>query len=425
MRAEKMSEAKRQFISCFAGALHPGREKGADLYGAQREFWEEILDLSVKHHVAPVIYDQLAADGRISKVPEDIRGQWRYLAVRCILEQERRTQEMIKLCKILREHNILALVMKGAVVREVYPHPDYRMSSDEDFLIHLKDLRKCDLLLRSQGFEPHPVYSSEERSYTHRQTGFRVEIHTALFKRESVYNKMNVGLENVMNASKEILIHGERVRTMNDTDHMIYLVGHFYQHFTGSGVGIRQLGDIVLYAERFGKQINWGRIDEYFKMQKLEGFWRTVLELGIHFLEFDAAGSGIRINNIREKDKMEEIILDILESGVFGKSSPERRYSGNVMHTALLYKQKSMIFRMAKVLFPGQEQMKLLYPWVENNYFLVYPAYVLRAMRCWNQMVRGHENPGRAVHIGMMRIRMAKKYGMLQDGGMELYEKGI
>lgn len=423
MSAEKISEAKRQFIACFAGALHSERECGAEPCGTQSGFWEEVRDLSVKHHVAPLIYGQLAADGRISEVPEEIRGQWRYLAVRCILEQERRTQELVKLCKALREHSIQALVMKGAVVRAVYPQPDWRMSSDEDFLIRPEDLRRCDLLLRSRGFELNqPVYSPEELSYTHSRTGFHVEIHTALFKRASVYNSMNTGLEDVMNAFKEIEICGERIRTLSDTDHIIYLVGHCYQHFTGSGVGIRQLGDIVLYAERFGGQIHWDRVDEYFKMQKLEGFWSAVLELGIRFLGFDAAAAGLRIRHIREREDLEEIMQDILEGGVYGKSSLERQYSGNIMQTALQYGQSSMILRMAKTLLPGREHMKKLYPWVEKSPLFLYPAYALRALRYLAKMARGHGNPGKAVLLGEMRIRMAEKYGMLQNGGMKTYE---
>ena len=71
------------------------------------------------------------------------------------LESVRQSQHIKIISKVLEEfnkNNIPVIVLKGLVVRYLYPQPDLRTMSDADFLVHSDDLDKSKELLLSLGY---------------------------------------------------------------------------------------------------------------------------------------------------------------------------------------------------------------------------------------------------------------------------------
>ena len=52
-------------------------------------------------------------------------------------------------------------------------------------------------------------------------------------------------------------VEGAGIRTLNGHDHLLYLLLHAFKHFIHSGFGIRQVCDIVLWAETYGGSVDW------------------------------------------------------------------------------------------------------------------------------------------------------------------------
>ena len=62
-----------------------------------------------------------------------------------------------------------------------------------------------------------------------------------------------------MNHLVEVTVQGCAVTTMELTDHLVNLIYHAFKHFLHSGFGIRQVCDIVLFANQYGDSIDGDR----------------------------------------------------------------------------------------------------------------------------------------------------------------------
>ena len=79
-----------------------------------------------------------------------------------------------------------------------------------------------------------------------------IELHKSLFPPESdAYGDLNRFFENVYTDAIEIKIDNTDIRTMGYTDHLFYLICHAFKHFLHSGFGIRQVCDIILFANAY------------------------------------------------------------------------------------------------------------------------------------------------------------------------------
>lgn len=74
--------------------------------------------------------------------------------------------------------------------------------------------------------------------------------------------------------------------TMNHTDHMLFLICHSLKHFIHSGFGIRQICDMVMFANAYGSDIDWPYIMK--KLENIHGdvFWINLAAIGERYLGF-------------------------------------------------------------------------------------------------------------------------------------------
>src|SRR5699024_8177716 len=83
------------------------------------------------------------------------------------------------------------------------------------------------------------------------------------------YGELNEMFRDVFQRKIQTEIQGVPVYTMGHTDHLLYLILHAFKHFLHSGFGIRQVCDIVIYANTYGSEIDWEYL--YQACQKILG----------------------------------------------------------------------------------------------------------------------------------------------------------
>lgn len=88
-----------------------------------------------------------------------------------------------------------------------------------------------------------------------------IELHKHLFPPESdAYGDLNRFFEGIFDRAVAEDIQGNTVYTMDHTDHLFYLICHSFKHYLHSGFGIRQVCDIIMYANEYGTRIDWMRV---------------------------------------------------------------------------------------------------------------------------------------------------------------------
>ena len=241
--------------------------------------------------------------------------------MRAAMTQALSTRDFLQLVNKMNEAKLHPLVVKGIIARKLYPIPDERVSGDEDLLI-TKELFPT----YHQFFTEHNLVTGDdlepyEVPYQLKGSSLYIELHKTLFQEESVaYGSWNQFFEKAHERRTTEVIEGVEVSTMCPTDHFLFLILHAFKHFLHSGVGIRQVADIMMFASHY--EIDYDSIFNDLQKIHLEVFGATLLSIGKKYLH-DAP---IPDKYLELSENMDHLLEDILDAGVYGNSSMSRKH---------------------------------------------------------------------------------------------------
>ena len=384
------------------------------------EDWKNICKRAQIHHVLPLIFEAVyhipaLQDSAFTATKQQVRQQ--------IMFQTMKTHDFLELNHHLQEQGVKPLVVKGIVCRELYPRPDHRISGDEDLLISPQQFGRCHEAMEAFGMEPAEpeadLAAAHEIPYRKKNSNLYIELHKYLFPPESeAYGDLNRFFEGAFVRAEMETFQGESVLTMAPTDHLFYLICHSLKHFLHSGFGIRQVCDIILFAERYGHRIDWEQILENCREIRAEKFAAAVFRIGEKYLEFDTSAAcypdawrRIAINEMA-------MLGDLLDSGIYGGAELSRKHSSTITLTAAAAQKqgtKSPNGLMAS-LFPPVDSMKKRYPYLTKYPYLLPVAWGSRLVQYGKEIRNSNDNSAvEAVKIGNQRIALMKEYGILDD----------
>ena len=152
-------------------------------------------------------------------------------------------------------------------------------------------------------------------------------------------------------------VQGVQVYTMGHTDHLLYLIFHAFKHFLHSGFGIRQVCDIVLYANTYGSEIDWEYLYRSCAQVHAENFAAALFDIGEKTLNFDRKKACYPELWQRENANGDALLEDLLDGGVFGDSNMSRKHSSNITLQAVSEDKKGKESQCvaASLGFSGQE----------------------------------------------------------------------
>ena len=77
------------------------------------------------------------------------------------------------------------------------------------------------------------------------------------------------------------------VWTLNETDHFLFLLSHSYKHFIYCGFGVRQLCDLLIFAQKYNSLINWDYVETVAQENRLYRFLINLFDIGDRYLGFN------------------------------------------------------------------------------------------------------------------------------------------
>ena len=322
-----MDATIRKFLEILKASLEG---KPAVLTGeTTTEEWKTLFRMAGIHHVLPLFY---SAVHKAPSLPADFAGL-KGQVIRQVASQTMRTEEFLELNRNLQEKGIKPLVVKGIICRDLYPQPDHRPSSDEDLLIPAGQYEDCRKILVDWGMMPAQPEDPQayEVPYRKKDGMLYIELHKQLFPPQSeAYGDMNRFFAQVHETAVAQTVSGSTVYTLAPTDHLFYLICHAFKHFLHSGFGIRQVCDIVLYANRYGQQIHWLQVLANCRAIRAEKFAAAIFKIGSRYLVFDeekagypAAWKAISVDEI-------PMLEDLLSAGVYGGATMSRKHSSAI-----------------------------------------------------------------------------------------------
>lgn len=320
----------------------------------------EIYAVSKRNDMSHLVGFALEKHGLIS--PEDeIFAKFQkqqYLAMyRC----EGMEYEIARIRDFFENEKIGFIMLKGAVIRELYPEGWMRTSSDIDVLVHPEDLDRAEELLLNKLEYKKGVEGTHDRSF-HSDGGVHVELHFTLMDDERA------------NLARDVLTEAWSYATVADgkeyehvfSDEMVYFyhVAHLAKHIERAGAGIRPFIDLWLINK---KENNPAARRKLLKRCSLDDFARLCDELADYWMG--------------ETDSLSELCkrfeLFILNCGIYG--SEENRI-------AITRKNGQSTFRYVfSRIFMSYSSLKQKYPIIKKHKWLT-PFY---QMARWINLVTG------------------------------------
>lgn len=393
------------FLKILSAAL-AGTTSGLSSLSVEEQ--SEILKLADIHRVLPLVFDTMHQSG--TQIPQNtpVQKQIRLL----VSQQTLRTLAFAEVYSVLLQQGITPVVVKGIVCRNLYPKPDLRISSDEDLLITPDEYPLCRKLLEDMGFS-----TVKERSpdyYQHsfvRVDGVHLEIHTSLFdSQDPFFDKWNKEFEHHSSKICTLCAEDTKFFTLNPTHHILYLILHALKHFIHSGVGIRQVCDIVIFANRYASEIDFPALAHKCKKLNALKFAVGIFEIGKKHLNLKPQVYSTFSQYAPASVKDDTLLKDILSAGIYGSATLSRQHSGSITFNQA--RNKGTLSRI----FPPKKTLSAKYSYAKKHALLLPIAWGHRLLNYRKETKNTVNNsPLETVQIGKQRLKLLKEYGIIKN----------
>ena len=384
--------------------------------------WEKLLKLASIHNVLPMFYEAVYASRSLQQANLPFLPAVKRQVRQQVMMQTLRTEEFLALNRSLQEAGIRPLVVKGIICRNLYPQPDYRQSGDEDVLIPEEQFDACHQALLDFGMyttQAEDEWSAAyEVSYRKAGSSLYIELHKRLFPLESdAYGDMNRFFEGVFRRAIPETIQGNTVYTLAPGDHLLYLICHAFKHFLHSGFGIRQVCDIVLYANAYGSEIDWMVVLDRCRELNADKFAAALFRIGSNYLVFDMEKAGYP--DAWRQLQVDEIPMleDLLSAGVYGGADMSRRHSSSITLDAVAAQKQGRKAKHAALTsaFPPASRLSGRYPYLKKAPWLLPAAWASRLLHYFKETrSTDNNNAAASMRIASERIELMKEYGILK-----------
>ncbi|MBR3241266.1 MAG: nucleotidyltransferase family protein [Parasporobacterium sp.] len=422
-----MKNVDSVFLSVFMQALKPQLNSQDPELTA--DGWKAVLSRADEHSILPLVCDKIFDFKSFRLLDSSVRKAYQENAVRQTIRQIEQEKDFLTFLLFAQENGYDPIVIKGLTIRHLYAHPFLRPSVDEDLLINSGQAVPFHQTILEYGFEADApdadIPGADELGYHKPDSPSYIELHKHLFSTGSgILGDFNQFFENYSDRTVRVQIEDVSVRTLAPTDHLLYLILHAFKHFVHSGIGIRAVCDIGLFAEHHASDIDWEHVRSGLEEVHAFDFARGLFRIAqLHLLPDAAFYCCISDWKIEEIDT-EPLLDDILSGGVHGNSSLERLHSSNITLNAIENDRKEssagqgFLSTAIHSVFLPLGKMSVHYPYLKKAPFLLPAAWIQRIGKYLQERKAagkgGKNTAAGSIRLGRSRVELLKKYGIIR-----------
>lgn len=407
-----MNQISEVFLSILRSALagEPAR-LSRELTEAD---WQTLARMAAAHKVLPLFLEATHTLPDAQPFLSGLKGTVRHQ----VMVQALKTHEFLELYNKLSSAGIRPLVVKGIVCRCLYPKADHRISSDEDLLVKPEEFDRARELLAELGMTPLPHNpDANEIPYVKQGGNLYIELHRELFPpAEDAYGSWNRYFSGIFDRAVSVSIEGTDILTPEPTEHLFYLIAHALKHFLHSGFGVRQICDIVVFANTHGPLIHWDRLWTLCGQLHARDFTAAVFRIGRDYLTFDPelARYSSQWQNLAPDPV--PMLEDLLSAGVYGTASKSRLHSSSITLQAVEEgnRGEAPSPSLRRALFPPAKKLEAAYPYLNTHPWLLPLAWFQRVVRYGSETGKEADSSAlEAMKIGKKRVKLLRLYRVI------------
>ncbi|MFR1825026.1 MAG: nucleotidyltransferase family protein [Clostridium saudiense] len=368
-----MNYTQEIMIKILSSAIHKRKFELSECDDVEKIDFNEMLMLSQEHNVTALLYYALSGTKSLSLIPSDILEQMKKLTFLRSSYQMSHVKNVTEILSKFKENDIKTVVLKGLVVRNFYPRPEFRTMSDADIVVQEQDLDAAINLITSLGYV--------EKVRTHADICYIkgnsvIELHWKLINPGRINGGENFENE-IWDDLIEVNVGESHALSLNYEDLAVHLCVHLIKHLANKGCGIRMFCDLVVLFEQKEDEINWDSFWSKIRQYNVEKAVRIILYICSEYL-------GIEIKTEMDNEKyidkkyLDMLLTDVMNHGVFGKSKEGEEIARAVVFDADKDSEKSDFVKYFRVFFPSVKDLVISYPYADKYRVLVPVAYIHR-----------------------------------------------
>lgn len=304
---------------------------------------ELIYKCAKGHDVAQIIASSVFENAL--DVPSDFAEKLKKQQLLAVFRYRNMKSELERISELFETEGIPYILLKGAFIRDLYPEPYLRTSSDIDILVHEADVVSAVALLNEKC-----GYTSSERSYhdysMHSESGVHLELHFNLLENmENIDRLLSHPWDHALG-----IVDSCQYRFTNEFT-LFHIVAHMSYHFATGGCGVRPFIDLYLLESK----LSFDRAS----------FEKMLLECGlVKFYEAAKKLCLVWFEGLEQDELTREMERFILTGGVNGSkkksiAAKQQRKGGKIAYLSErifqpygIMKEKYPILKKHKYLLP-------------------------------------------------------------------------
>ena len=319
--------------------------------------WRELLRLSKFHHVDNLIFEAISMLPEAEKPSEQALAGLEQDSMTQVIQDANQISEAEELMDALEQNKIPAIMLKGWIMKDLYPRTDLRTRADTDIFIHTSDEKKIDQMIRNRGFKTIAFGGKKDNVYC-KEPFVTFEMHKNLFEYEDDWNEVinnKYGRQYIWKRIEKLDGY-HYINRMDKEFYYVYMVAHMAKHLKDDGgIGVRAFMDLWIYRKAYAGSLNMDVMGSDFEALGLTTFAEKAYTLACCWFDGD------KINYPDESYlKFAEYIMDC---GAYGNSD-NFVMNNEAMRGDKKPSSKGYIFRRA---FPPRESMEKRYPALKKH----------------------------------------------------------
>lgn len=288
--------------------------------------WKAVMQIAEFHGNSVLLADLAARMDENGPSPQML--SWMQAIMRDnLMHHMRLRQILVSAVKLLREHGIEPVLLKGFGLALLYPNPSLRQFGDVDLFVGQSDFHEaCSLLRTLPGGYNWGEEIDEGKHYNIEFGQYPMEVHRVSSEIENVREQSAYAAmeqEGLLNHPQRVDFEGFELLVPSKEFTVFFTFYHAWHHFLTTGVGWRQLSDVTMALHAYHGQLDMDKLGQWLNAMHLMKPWQTfgyliVDRLGLPIAEMPFYGANA-------KRRATKLYRQIMKEGNFKRDNSFKR----------------------------------------------------------------------------------------------------
>jgi hypothetical protein len=344
------------------------KDRTANMPNLNGNDWDELLQFASSQGVLPSITQGFEKNSPIvDKQMQMMMVQWYGVGLQYQQGYHQRLAVMREMTKLFADNGIDVMFLKGALLAQFYPCPEWRVFSDIDYYL-FGDSEKGIAVMARHGIDNSAYYHHHTQA-TYK--GILIENHYDFVER--LHHKCDIVLDDALKEMADKEGHSLRAEflgkdlnnayLMTPTMNAIFLMRHMSAHFVSETISLRMLYDWALFLKKQGEVVAWERVCKLYEQSGMRAFAEIIQGLLRWKLHYECACCPVALGQLKDVEKVWDSIVNPPKSDPHAKFTLKyylfeaRTFWANRWKHKLVYPGESFILLFFKYSWLGVKKM--------------------------------------------------------------------